>query len=223
MVKGASWLAGSTGAILMLSTLTASAGFIDFTDAAAYGVRSAGMSAGSAGFADWTVSDSDDSLTYTSFDGNDSDLGPLKGDYDGIGLGDNEISFGQTLTVSFDRPVLVSGFYFLDLFTARDAGSKEIARIYLGTDTSGTPLSVYDAPDSQIVGNDSGFRFGSLRSPVSATDLTFTVSVENDKAGIADYALAGIVEITPAPLPAGAILLGSGLLAFGSFMRRRKA
>ena len=236
MMKSVSKVAGATAAVLMVSSVTASAALLDFTDSDAYTTQTADEATGTLGDFSWSVTGNPGgSLTYTPVDGLEGDIGPLAGDYDGIGVVDDEITYdeesgvSESVTVTFDRAVQANGFYFLDLFTAQDASSNEIAEVFMGSDTSGMLIAAFDASDAAIVGNDSGFRFGTLGEPATSDAFTFAAFSENDAVGFADFALAGLdvevgPDVAPIPLPAGALLLGSGLLAFGgAAARRRKA
>ena len=231
-MKSVTKVAGATAAVLMVSSVTASAALLDFTDEDAYDVRNASEARGTVAGVGWRVtSNPANSLTYTEFDGVEGDIGPLAGDLDGIGVRDDEITYddqagiSETVTVTFDIPVFARGFYFLDLFTAQDGQTNEIAEVFMGSDTSGPLIAAFDAEDAAVVGNDSGFRLGTLMGDAPLSNaFTFASFTETDNVGFADFALAGM-DVAPIPLPAGALLLGSGLLAFGgaAAKRRRKA
>lgn len=62
-------------------------------------------------------------LRFTGYDGGDAARGSLAGLNDGVGIGDDEISFGsERLTARFSNAVTLNSVQFLDLFGAGPGG-----------------------------------------------------------------------------------------------------
>ena len=157
------------------------------------------------------------------FDGDASDvLAPLALENDGIGIGagrgtsPDEIAFAELLTITFDSAVKLTGAYFLDLFEAQGGDSEEVA-IITGDGVAGELTF-----DAFQVYPGTGYAEGTFENALFGTVFTFTAAPTNDGVAEPDYALAGL-QIAPIPLPAGALLLGTGLAAFGAAKRRKKA
>ena len=146
-------------------------------------------------------------------------IGPLAGLSDGLGIGDDEISFGRTptesITVTFSKPVRVSGLFFLDLFQSRTGLDLEDA---IATFSGGQVVTT-DA----VVTPSNGIGFASnFFASIITTSITFTAAPGNDSLGLADFALAGI-EVQPIPIPASVVMFGSALLGMGLLTRRKRA
>lgn len=191
-------------AIAALAPLGASAVTIDFTDAAI----PAGV----------TVSATGGDVTLTPFDGA-APVPGLASISDGLGVRDDEISLGQSLTVDFGDLVSVIGLYFLDLFVGPQTGDAETA---VATFSDGTILS-FTANETRIDGS-AGFLFAGLNAPILASSVTFTTGPGNDDSNVPDFALAGIeLAIAEVPLPASGLLLLAGLAGVAYVARRRVA
>ncbi len=155
------------------------------------------------------------------FDGARPVTEPLALQNDGIGIGDDEIDFGQTLMMDFDRLVRVTRVFFLDLFEAPDGTSHEAPIV--ASDASGN-VDV-DLSTLQKFGDMApGWTTGTFGSPFVGRTFSFTAAASNDGMGSPDYALAGIeFEVVPAPLPAAAVLFGTALMGLGALARAAQA
>lgn len=201
----------------------ASALIVDFTDSGAYGPgNSAAELSETYGLADGPVTVSllpnDGSLSFTAFDGNASVNSNLAFDYDGIGIGDDEITNNngaqEAVTVNFSRTVKILGFYFLDLYAAVGIADAEVAEVY--RDGALVGLFTADLLFQQL----GGYKHAII-NPILADSLVFRAATGNDNVGLADYALAGI-DIAPVPIPAALPLFLTGLAGLGYLGRRKK-
>ena len=205
VILGATFFVGLAGA--------ANAALIDFTDTSVWVDGSSTTVVNGA-----TVSLSSTGGKITQNGQAPGPVGPLLGLSDGLGIGDDEISFGrvpvESITVTFSKPVRVSGLFFLDLFQSRTGQDLEDA---IATFSGGQVVTT-DA----IVTPSDGVGFASnFFSSIVTTSVTFTAAPGNDGLGRADYALAGI-EIQPIPLPASVALFGSALFGMGLLARRNR-
>ena len=205
---------GSMGlAALLIATLPAQATLIDFTASNSNPVNAGGVTA--------TVTGSG-SLTWTAFDGN-AGAAPcltslLACDNDGIGIGDDEITFNtEWLLVSFSQAVNVTNIHLFDLFGINDdAAGNPAERAWMGFyNSSSILLDSWLITGTAAPGTVSGYatRAGLVGS-VSSVRF-YTNEVANS-----DFALAGI-EFVAVPEPSMLMLLGGGLLGFGLIRRRR--
>jgi hypothetical protein len=152
--------------------------------------------------------------------------GPLACQGDGLGLVDDEITTGQSVTVSFSRALRVTGLHFLDLFRAPRGDGYERASIYLNGDS--TAAYHFDALEvlgaSSGVAGDTRSLGGYLFADVdfrNVFSLTFFAPEGFADNRDNDYALAGI-EVTLVPLPAGGWLLLAALGGLALASRRRR-
>lgn len=192
----------------------ANAAIIDFTDTSVWIDGSSTASVGGA-----TVSLSSTGGMITQTNQAPGPVGPLAGLSDGLGIGDDEISFGrnpiESITVTFSQPVRVSGLFFLDLFQSRTGQDLEDA---VATFSGGQVIST-----NALVTPGDGIGFASsFFAPIITSSITFTAAPGNDNLGRADFALGGI-EVQPIPLPASAMLFGSALFGMGLLARRNRA
>lgn len=177
----------------------AQAALIDFTDPTTYSV--VGDTITGAGFDQAMAMGGDFNISEAG----PGAIGPLAGTVDGLGIGDDEISFpGEAMSISFETAVTLTAIYLLDFF----AGEQ----VFISNGTA-TTMFVASANDGI------GFFTGSLG--LTGTVFTFAAGEPDDNVtGVSDFALAG-VEIAPIPLPAAAGLLLAGL-AMGGFVARRR-
>ena len=161
---------------------------------------------------------------YLNFNGSSSEINGclsagstgLACDGDGIGIrqwnNDDEISYGETLTISFLEAIDISKIYLLDLFLNDNGvtGRTEIAVI----STNGNKTNLVATTDSN-----GGF----FSADYIVKDIT-SIVLSGYKNCFSDYALAAVdVEVSAVPIPGAAILFGSALLGFFGFKRRRVA
>ncbi len=156
---------------------------------------------------------------------------------DGVGVRDDELttsvkeSIVETLVLTFDKAVKVTGFHFLDMFkpknladgnAAIDFNSDQVEKA--GVSWAGGNIFFAAKEDDGVNG---GYLFGDPNAPDSGagvtiytTQLIFRAGPGNDGLGYADFSLAA-VELAPIPVPAGGILLLTALGGLG-LARRRK-
>jgi hypothetical protein len=178
------------------------------------------------------------SLNFSqNFDGPESSSycqassGPLACQSDGLGVINDEISEGQSVTVTFSRALRVTGLHFFDLF--RSASNPEINFERAVVHLNGDPNHEYTFDAVEVLGaagpnpEDENTLGGHLFASVNwggVTSMTFFPREGfNDDSGVPDFALAGL-QVVPIPLPAA----GWGLLtALGGLVlasrRRNKA
>jgi hypothetical protein len=206
--------------ILALLALTSNAGamplLVDFTDASWSGAH--GQTSYSQDYGSVQVSLSSSGGSLTSFAA-DAPASGAAYDFlalasDGIGIGDDEVSPGQALSVSFSSGVKVLGYYFLDLF-GNEGPSGESAMANFGA--AGTFTDFGTATDGV------GFYARNGLNLSDVLDVTFTAY----QGLFSDFALAGIliddgttVNAVAVPEPGTLGLLGISLLGFALVRRR---
>ena len=217
---------------LSVLPVAASAGMIDFTSgvwAGANGNASATRSFDGLGVTVRAINGTGgaNALSFTGFDGKvpGSVCGPvLACRYDGVGIVDDEISYGngrkedvERVVVEFSNAVTVTGIHFFDLFfgTGGDPAPGEMAQVqafFAGGGSTGFGVQQADT------GTGWEFWSGTL-ADVTRIEF-FADSYRLASPEFSDFALAGI-EVTGVPEPAGLALLGIGLA--GLALRRRAA
>jgi hypothetical protein len=193
---------------------------IDFTDSGSYTFTPAAATGSTDGIG-WTLDSVPDTSVLTisgPYDGDAAPATPLALENDGIGVlmtteVDDEVTFpAESLTMTFDAAVEVTGFYFLDLF------GDETVTIY--ADGELVPLTVVNATSVAFDNSIGGYTYYALGATV--TSLTFVPGSLNDNAGNPDFALAGI-DIAAVPVPAAGLLLLTALGGLGLARRRKTA
>jgi len=174
----------------------------------------------------FTLTSSDGIVNFTQrYDGNgdgcQSNGGILKCDGDGAGISldsrnfDDEITAGQTLTLSFEREVNVNGIAFLDLYLNDNGRAKEQATITF----DGVLFDKVNATEPRLNG---GYAYLNLVAPTLVQTIEFTAAdgrqFRDDRNN--DYALAA-VDVSPVPLPPAIWLFGTGIVGLAGGIRRR--
>ena len=197
--------------ITAAGTFAASAAVIDFT--------ASSNASGSIGGIGWSLAPSaGDTLTFEDGDA-PGPIGILAGLNDGVGLNNDEITEGnEYVTVTFTKPVRLTGFWALDLFKdAVNDPDAETAALFSGAMPTGSPAATLTATEVYAPG---GFGFGFASTSLVGSTFTFAEGSGNDGIGKGDFALAGL-EIAAIPLPAGGLMFGTALMGFGLLRRRR--
>jgi hypothetical protein len=212
------WLAA---AVTMAGAMGVAASTIDFTDTGSYTFTPAAATGSTDGIG-WTLDSVPDTSVLTisgPYDGDAAPATPLALDNDGIGVlltteVDDEVSFpAESLTMTFDEAVEVTGFYFLDLF------GEETVTIYADGELV-VPLATVTADSAAGDNSIGGYTYYALGATV--TSLTFVPGSQNDNRGDPDFALAGI-DIAAIPVPAAGLLLLTALGGLGLARRRKTA
>lgn len=214
-----SWIAAAallaSGAVVAPSA-SALPVLIDFTDKAWAGVQGQSTYSRTYGSVEVTLSTSG-RMTFNDHEAPAS--GPsLALDGDGIGIGDDEISWGEQLDVRFSSAVTVLGYYFLDMFAGEGPGGMgELATVIFDT------ASFLD----QGVATDSVGYYGREVS-LETTSISFLAgdALTGGDANFAfsDYALAGIlIDAGPVavPEPGTLALFGFGIAGLMVARKRR--
>jgi hypothetical protein len=202
---------------------------LDFTD---YSLISSleTVSGGYSGTIDgigFTLTSNDGAVNFTeSYDGSSGSgcqsTGVLQCDADGAAIEDDEITGigdgNQTLTLTFDSVVSLSGFYFLDLYiNPNESGAREQATITLDG-------VLFDTVDAIATVGDGGYA-DLITTPIFAQTIQFS-AVEDEiywDDFNNDYALAGVdVSSASVPEPTSILLFGAGLVGIAGISRFKK-
>ena len=206
--------------ITMAGAMGAFASTIDFTDNGSYTFTPA-LATGSTDGIGWALDSVPVSSLLTNsqaYDGTAAPVTPLALENDGIGVilnpnsSDDEVTFPrESLTMTFDEEVDLTGFYFLDLF------GKETVSIY---DQNNILLTTVFSPWAAKDNSQGGYVYWAFDATV--TSLTFKPGSSNDNRGKPDFALAGI-DLAPIPVPAAGLLLLTALGGLALARRRKTA
>lgn len=212
-----------TAAAALVAAINTQAYVIDFTEAAWGSAISGSTATRSFGDLDVTVSGAPGDLSFNdSFyerrgcRAADADLACAG---DGLGVigseNQDEVDFGEFITVSFSEAINVTDVYLLDLFFS-DEGNLDETETAVISDGE-TPSLAFAQDEYKVNG---GF-LATGYTAQGVTTLVFTSLFS-----FADFAVAGL-EIQSSdvqvPLPGSLILFGSGLLCLGAMKRRKKA
>jgi len=191
----------------------AMAAYIDFTD------DSTGLSGMVDGIG-FTLTSTDGTVTLNQdgrYDGSSyshcQPAGSLTCDRDGVGIRNDEITMGQTLSLVFDTAVRITSFEFLDLYKGKYAEEATV------TIDGGISRSV-SATESSGVGGYANLGFLALVG--AGQNIAFTARNFFGDDGNNDYALAAIT-VSAVPIPAAIWLFGTALIGLVGFGRRKAA
>lgn len=200
----------------------ASATTIDFTDNGSYTFTPTAATGSTDGIG-WTLDSNPSTSLLTNseaYNGISKPVTPLALENDGIGVilkatdVDDEVTFPkESLTMTFDEEVGVTGFYFLDLF------GRETVTIYADGNLV-TPVTTVTSPWGPRNNSKGGYVYYAFDTTV--TSLTFVPGSNNDNRGKPDFALAGI-DLAAVPVPAAGLLLLTALGGLGLARRRKSA
>jgi len=200
---------------------SASAATLDFTDT--------GDSSGLLGTVGWSLTATGGALKVkTVFDAVVPPDGTLAFNYDGAGVGDDEVTnAGESLILKFTQAIFVTGVHILDAYVNKtDPGVQESAILI---ETGGGQFFEIFADDVHDGTLPAGYAFKAF-AKVAVKSITFLAGPGNDSILAPDFALAAIDYAAgpdgqtpaPIPLPAGGVLLLTALAGLAA-ARRRKA
>ena len=195
---------------VLVAASAANASIIDFTDSSSYSNGSITLTGAStmtgAAAGGWSGVAAPGAINLSET--GPGPVGVLDGDNDGLGIGDDELTFpGESFTITFNNVVTIVGLYFLDHFAPE--------QVHLEIDGGAHNFTLLSFETFPGIGYS---EFDGLA--MTGTEFTFTVGSPNEIAE-PDYALAAI-DLAPIPLPAGILLLGGALAGLG-LARRRSA
>lgn len=216
-----------SGAVFFCLCSSTSAALLDFTDTNYLNTLNKVSDSEYTGIFDgvgFTLSSTNGNInlfTDGGYDGSDNSICASSGGQfacgtDGIGIDDDEIGEDQagiieTLTLTFDSAVNISGFHFLDLYKV--SGTEQATVVI-----DGNSLFTVDATQGAGVG---GYAVSVINSMIGTT-IVFTAE---SNSGVQDntdnnYGLAG-VNVSAVPIPAAAWLFVSGLLGLVGYSRKK--
>lgn len=192
--------AALAAASLLLVASAAQATVLDFTDPTTYDISGSTLTGD--GFASATATGGPLNISEAG----PGAIGPLAGTVDGLGIGDDEISFpNESFSLSFSDGVTLTAIYLLDFFMGE--------QMFV---SNGVETVTFTA--DAAAGDTTGFFAGGLG--LTGSTFTFTAGQTDDVNSVAgDFALAG-VSFSVVPLPAAMLLL-LGALGGLTLLQRR--
>lgn len=133
-------------------------------------------------------------------------LGVQGGEYD-------EINYGERLEIYFTGGAYLSGIWITDLFDSPDGVDGEEGLVTLSTDLGGVAINFYGNLADQANG-EYYIDFGTLFYTSSAIFEPIGETFNNE------FSVAGFTG-APVPEPATLLLLGTGLVGFAGFSRKK--
>ena len=214
-------IAASGAAALFAGAGSAEATLIDLTDARVWSADTTTADYANIGRVSLGTGDSD-RITFSAYDGPTDLSTPLRRDFDGAGIGDDEITgqrtpgtdADQSLTMEFEQRVTVNGLMFLDLYTL-DEEVTEIMEALFYDNGELIATRTFSGESAPGQGGYLGARFAGIQ----ADGLAFRMA---DGSGLddrtADAAVAGVSLV---PIPPAVWLFGSALAGMIAIGRRR--
>lgn len=144
--------------------------------------------------------------------------GPSGGE-DGIGIGDDEISLGELLEISFSTELYLSKIYITDLFNEGNPQYQEQGQFQYYTGSSPMGWTTFGAPPppANLSYPASNGEYIIDLGPLTAISKIQFAGIDFSRN---DYSVRG-VDATPTPGPATMLLLGSGLIGVAAFGRKK--
>ena len=228
----------ASAVVLSFACSAANATMVDFTDRSAWTAIGGGISTSIDGL---SVSlqafgaHGATNHTNTGFDGAASNCGALVCQSDGIGIADDEISFGhgapgaiERLRITFSEAVTVDSIFFLDLFAAirGDYAAAEVA--YVSANGLDGPWAAWTGTAVDVTGlfeatasNTTAASHSSVLANVTMLDFFTTDFGLFEAPENSDFALAGLqLRRLQVPEPSS---WGLFALALGALLVRRRS
>jgi hypothetical protein len=218
-----------SGIVVFCLCSSASAAFLDFTDTDYLNTLIKVSDSEYTGIFDgvgYTLTSTNGNInlfTDGGYDGSDNSIcqsggGVFACGTDGIGIDDDEIgedrdSIIETLTITFDTAVNITGFHFIDLY---EVNGTEQATVLI----DGTSSITVDATQGAGEGGYANAVIASMMGTTIVFTAESTIGVKDDANN--NYALAG-VNVSAVPIPAAAWLFLSGFLGLIGFSARKKS
>lgn len=207
--------------VTLLAAANGHALLIDFTDDRWSGAD--GQTNYSQDYDGLTVSVEAATGTLSFNDPGPNGSGDLARDGDGLGINDDEISYDGTdqelISVAFSEDVLVTAYFFFDLFDDEGPGGEaEAAQVVFHYDAATNTFVDLGTATDRI-----GYYVHDGISESGFDHITFMAL----NGSYSDFALAAIdierIGVAVTPIPSTLVLFLSGLGAFGLYRRRIRA
>jgi hypothetical protein len=229
----------ASAAVLSFACSAANATLIDFTNRSAWTATSGGSSSTSIDGLSVSLQafgpHGATTHTSTGFDGAALDCGVLVCQSDGIGIADDEISFGnggpagiERLRITFSEAVTIDSIFFLDFFAAVGGDHAAAEMAYVSTNGSDFAWAAWTGTATDTTGlfhattnNMTAASHASVLANITILDFFTTDFGLFQAPSNSDFALAGLqLTRTQVPEPSS---LGLFAIALGALLVRRRS